>query len=123
MRLKVERRKLGCASRAKRAETLRHAADTAAAYVRASGHKLRFAAMNSFDRRAMHEALRDEEGMRTESSGYGVRRRLELSKRKPRKPAPRRDDEPKKDADAGADTKANTEADTSSQASEAQAEA
>lgn len=63
--------------RRNRVDELQHAADVTAAYVRKTGNKLRFAAMNAFDRRAMFVALRDEEDIKTDSQGYGVRCRLE----------------------------------------------
>lgn len=63
--------------RRNRVDELQHAADATTAYLRKTGNKLRFAAMNAFDRRALHVALRDDEDIRTESHGFGVRRRLE----------------------------------------------
>lgn len=65
--------------RQERVDELSEAAASAAAFVRSSGKTMRFAAMNSFDRRAMHLALGDERGVRAESVGQGLHRQLELS--------------------------------------------
>ena len=41
-----------------------------------SGRTIRFAGMNSIDRRAFHKSLGELEGVRTESDGEGILRRL-----------------------------------------------
>jgi spoIIIJ-associated protein len=64
--------------RSNRVDELSKASKSVADYVRETGNKLRFGAMNSFDRRAFHVGFREDEEIRTQSNGYGVRRRLEV---------------------------------------------
>src|SRR5262252_7127594 len=57
-----------------RLEELRLAARVAAGKVRETGVPYHFAPMSSRERRILHLALRDEQDLRTESAGEGVRR-------------------------------------------------
>lgn len=57
-----------------RLEELRLSARVAADKVRQSGTPYEFAAMSSRERRILHLALRDEQDLRTESDGEGLRR-------------------------------------------------
>jgi spoIIIJ-associated protein len=57
-----------------RLEELRLSARVAADRVRQSGTPYEFAAMSSRERRILHLALRDEQELRTESEGDGLRR-------------------------------------------------
>jgi spoIIIJ-associated protein len=61
-----------------RLEELRMAAQVAAAKVRETGLPYHFAPMSSRERRILHLALRDEQDLRTESSGEGLRRSVVL---------------------------------------------
>ena len=61
-----------------RLEELRLAARVAATKVRESGTPYHFAPMSSRERRILHLALRDDEDLRTESSGEGPRRSVVL---------------------------------------------
>lgn len=62
--------------RAMRLEELRMAARVAAEKVRTTGSPYHFAPMSSRERRIVHLALRDEQDLRTESEGEGMRRVL-----------------------------------------------
>lgn len=62
--------------RAMRLEELRMAARVAAEKVRKTGSPYQFAPMSSRERRIVHLALRDEQDLRTESEGEGMRRVL-----------------------------------------------
>lgn len=78
--------------RAMRLEELRIAADVAAERVRKTGAPYQFAPMSSRERRIVHLALREQEDLRTESEGEGLRRCLIVYPKnyKPvTKPAPR----------------------------------
>jgi spoIIIJ-associated protein len=57
-----------------RARELKLSAETAANRVRESGRPFSFAPMSSRERRMLHLALREYEGLETESSGEGMRR-------------------------------------------------
>jgi spoIIIJ-associated protein len=57
-----------------RVEELRLSARVAADKVRQSGSPYQFAPMSSRERRMLHLALRDEQDLRTESDGEGLRR-------------------------------------------------
>ncbi len=59
-----------------RIEELRLSASAAAEKVRRSGVPFRFNPMSSRERRILHLALRDEAGVRSESTGEGSRRQL-----------------------------------------------
>ena len=61
-----------------RLEELRLSARVAADKVRQSGVPFHFAAMSSRERRMVHLALRDEQDLRTESEGEGMRRSVVL---------------------------------------------
>src|SRR5437762_6613758 len=61
-----------------RLEELRLAARVAADRVRQSGSPYQFAPMSSRERRIVHLALRDEQDLRTESDGEGLRRSVVL---------------------------------------------
>ena len=61
-----------------RLEELRLAARVAADKVRQSGSPYHFAPMSSRERRILHLALRDEQDLRTESAGEGLRRSVVL---------------------------------------------
>src|SRR6266436_4817020 len=61
-----------------RLEELRLAARVAADRVRQSGAPYQFAPMSSRERRIVHLALRDEQDLRTESDGEGLRRSVVL---------------------------------------------
>src|SRR5207244_13038082 len=61
-----------------RLEALRLAARVAADRVRQSGAPYQFAPMSSRERRIVHLALRDEQDLRTESDGEGLRRSVVL---------------------------------------------
>jgi spoIIIJ-associated protein len=75
-----------------RLEELRLSARVAADKVRQSGTPYEFAAMSSRERRILHLALRDEQELRTESEGEGLRRFVVLYpkdyKSRPASPAP-----------------------------------
>jgi spoIIIJ-associated protein len=75
-----------------RLEELRLSARVAADRVRQSGTPYEFAAMSSRERRILHLALRDEQELRTESEGEGLRRFVVLypkdHKSRPASPAP-----------------------------------
>lgn len=60
--------------RAMRLQELRSAATVAAEKVRSTGTPYSFAPMSSRERRIVHLALRDQETLRTESEGEGLRR-------------------------------------------------
>jgi spoIIIJ-associated protein len=62
--------------KALRAQELRMAAETAAEKVRKSGVPYAFPPMNSRERRLLHMAFRDMEGVETASSGEGPERFL-----------------------------------------------
>lgn len=62
--------------RALRIEELRLSAVTAAEKVRRTGVPFTFNPMNSRERRIIHLSLRDEAGVRSESSGVGPRRQV-----------------------------------------------
>ena len=62
--------------RAMRLEELRIAADVAAERVRKTGAPYQFTPMSSRERRIVHLALREQEDLRTESEGEGLRRCL-----------------------------------------------
>jgi len=62
-----------------RLEELRLSASVAAEKVRNSGTPYEFAPMSSRERRIVHLALRDEQDLRTESSGEGLRRSVVLN--------------------------------------------
>src|SRR5260370_38855355 len=57
-----------------RLEELRLSASVAAEKVRHSGTPYEFAPMSSRERRMVHLALREEQDLRTDSSGEGLRR-------------------------------------------------
>jgi spoIIIJ-associated protein len=57
-----------------RARELKLAAETAASRVRETGQPFSFAPMSSRERRMLHLAFREYEGLETESSGEGMRR-------------------------------------------------
>jgi len=59
-----------------RIEELRMSAAAAAEKVRRTGQSFRFNPMTSRERRILHLALRDEAGIRSESSGEGLRRQV-----------------------------------------------
>lgn len=61
-----------------RLEELRMSARVAAEKVRHSGAPYQFAPMSSRERRILHLALRDEQDLRTESEGEGLRRSVVL---------------------------------------------
>ena len=61
-----------------RLEELRMTARVAAEKVRKSGAPYQFAPMSSRERRILHLALRDENDLRTESAGEGLRRSVVL---------------------------------------------
>lgn len=61
-----------------RLEELRMSASVAAEKVRHSGTPFEFGPMSSRERRIVHLALRDEQDLRTESSGEGMRRSVVL---------------------------------------------
>jgi len=61
-----------------RLEELRMSARVAAEKVRHSGTPYQFAPMSSRERRILHLALRDEQDLRTESEGEGLRRSVVL---------------------------------------------
>jgi spoIIIJ-associated protein len=61
-----------------RLEELRMSARVAAEKVRRSGTPYHFAPMSSRERRILHLALREEEDLRTESTGEGLRRSVVL---------------------------------------------
>src|ERR1700747_2062638 len=61
-----------------RLEELRMSARVAAEKVRHSGSPYQFAPMSSRERRILHLALRDEQDLRTESEGEGLRRSVVL---------------------------------------------
>lgn len=61
-----------------RLEELRMTARVAAEKVRKSGTPYHFAPMSSRERRILHLALRDENDLRTESDGEGLRRSVVL---------------------------------------------
>src|SRR5215475_7930097 len=61
-----------------RLEELRMTARVAAEKVRQSGAPYHFAPMSSRERRILHLALRDEDDLRTESAGEGLRRSVVL---------------------------------------------
>ena len=61
-----------------RLEELRMSASVAADKVRQSGSPYQFAPMSSRERRILHLALRDEQGLVTESEGEGLRRSVVL---------------------------------------------
>jgi len=61
-----------------RLEELRMSARVAAEKVRHSGTPYQFAPMSSRERRMLHLALRDEQDLRTESEGEGLRRSVVL---------------------------------------------
>lgn len=61
-----------------RLEELRLSARVAADKVRQSGSPYTFAPMSSRERRILHLALRDEQDLRTESDGEGLRRSVVL---------------------------------------------
>ena len=61
-----------------RLEELRMTARVAADKVRKSGTPYHFAPMSSRERRILHLALRDEQDLRTESAGEGLRRSVVL---------------------------------------------
>jgi spoIIIJ-associated protein len=61
-----------------RLEELRLAARVAADKVRQTGTPYHFGPMSSRERRILHLALRDEQDLRTESSGEGLRRSVVL---------------------------------------------
>ena len=61
-----------------RLEELRMTARVAAEKVRQSGTPYHFAPMSSRERRILHLALRDENDLRTESAGEGIRRSVVL---------------------------------------------
>ncbi|HZP16548.1 MAG TPA: R3H domain-containing nucleic acid-binding protein [Terriglobales bacterium] len=61
-----------------RLEELRMAARVAADKVRQTGMPYQFAPMSSRERRILHLALRDEQDLRTESAGEGLRRSVVL---------------------------------------------
>ena len=61
-----------------RLEELRMTARVAAEKVRKSGAPYHFAPMSSRERRILHLALRDENDLRTESAGEGLRRSVVL---------------------------------------------
>lgn len=65
--------------RAGREEELRAMAQRMAEYVQKTGKVLRISAMNFIDRRAVHQGI-DAKDVRTESTGYGALRALEISK-------------------------------------------
>ncbi len=64
--------------RKNRSRDLASAAAGVARYVTKTGNRIRIAAMNSFDRRAMHTTLQDEKEVSAESFGFGALRRLEV---------------------------------------------
>jgi spoIIIJ-associated protein len=61
-----------------RLEELRLSARVAADKVRQTGSPYTFAPMSSRERRILHLALRDEQDLRTESAGEGLRRSVVL---------------------------------------------
>lgn len=63
-----------------REQELRAMAERMAEYVSKTGNVLRVAAMNFIDRRAVHQGLSELDDIRTESTGYGASRALEVSK-------------------------------------------
>jgi len=60
--------------KAMRTQELRLAAETAAEQVRRTSQPYQFAPMNSRERRLLHLALREQDDLRSESSGEGMRR-------------------------------------------------
>ena len=75
--------------RAMRLEELRMAAQVAADKVRKTGAPYQFAPMSSRERRIVHLALRDQDDLRTESEGEGLRRVLVVYPRDYKAAAPR----------------------------------
>lgn len=70
---------LDCMSyRAERELELVLMADKAAEQARTTGRKLVLQPMNSAERRIIHLRLADEEGVRTESEGFGQNRRISI---------------------------------------------
>jgi len=59
-----------------RVEELRLSAETAAAKVKRTGAPFKFGPLNSRERRIIHLALRQDEGVRTESEGLPPRRQV-----------------------------------------------
>lgn len=57
---------------------LEQAAERVASFVRQTGKALRIAGINSIDRRAIHGALTQLGGVRSESEGHGRMRRLRI---------------------------------------------
>ena len=72
-----------------RLEELRMAAQVAADKVRKTGAPYQFAPMSSRERRIVHLALRDQDDLRTESEGEGLRRVLVVYPRDYKAAAPR----------------------------------
>lgn len=72
-----------------RLEELRMSARVAAEKVRHSGSPYQFAPMSSRERRILHLALRDENDLRTESDGEGLRRFVVLYPKEYAAPAAR----------------------------------
>lgn len=62
-----------------RVEELQLAAQAAAEKVRRTGVAYKFGPMNSRERRIVHMALRGEQGVRSESEGMGLQRRVVVS--------------------------------------------
>jgi spoIIIJ-associated protein len=75
--------------RAMRLEELRMAAQVAAEKVRKTGAPYQFAPMSSRERRIVHLALRDQQDLRTESEGEGMRRVLVVYPKDYKAAAPR----------------------------------
>src|SRR6185312_235044 len=71
-----------------RLEELRLSARVAADKVRQSGSPYHFAPMSSRERRILHLALRDEQDLRTESTGEGLRRSVVLYPKDHKESAP-----------------------------------
>lgn len=72
-----------------RLEELRMSARVAADKVRHTGAPYHFAPMSSRERRILHLALRDEQDLRTESDGEGLRRSVVLYPKDYKSAAPR----------------------------------
>jgi len=70
--------------RQSRADVVAAAAKRISEFVSASGRPVRFGVMNAFDRFAFHNASKVVEGVRSESDGHGVFRRLGIYPTRPR---------------------------------------
>ena len=77
--------------REKRNETLRHLAQKNSAYVLRTGRRYTFEPMNPYERRVIHTAVQEIEGVESRSIGYDQERRVVIEPVGGAKPAPRRD--------------------------------